>query len=944
MLGRLRMSTNEALRIYNSFSREVFSKENRKWIHQDGSFKATTLERKIQDIVSERNLGEFLLSPLEQQGESKAFVCAIAASDLQPRLFRTYRVRENPSANCRIWEAARATSAAPTFFKRISIGEEGHPMEEFIDAAVGYNNPANLVLEEAKNVFGSAKPIRCVVSVGTGHPGTVGLARPDAFQKILPTKLIQVLKQTATECEQTASLISKRFKDFEDFYFRFNVEHGAEGVSLEEWNKMGEMQGFTKTYLSNVSVTKAIDSVVQKLFEAVLWIDATNRLTIEQSYKSIAIAQNLAGMGRDNLVQQALSWLSQSDQEWLLLFDNCESVEAIERLLPDGDRGNILFTSRNPELGLAVQESISIVEFEIEDAVTLLLKAAKKDPEDERLRKDAKPIVESLGYLPLAIDIAGASIYMGRHRLNDYVQTLSQHRRAMMKDSSFKGSSKYNQAVYTVWDISYEALSLATQGREDVRKAEAALSAMHILGLSAYFHNEAIMEEIFKRAAESRALSNDRRARYRIGNSGDLLRLFTLDKTGIWDSYLFRMGLSMLVSFSLINQDQSGHYFSVHTLIHSWARDRMPQSIEQAQHDAAIAVLASSITRGHLTEDYAFRRQLLPHIKTCIQYSTARAINNEEKLVDASNFALVYGESGYWKEAEDLQMQLMETRSRVLGHEHPDTLTTQANLAATFLNQGRWKEAEKLGLQVIQTSKQVLGQEHLHTLISQANLATTYWNQGRWKEAEELEVQVMETSVRALGQEHLYTLLSQANLAATYQNQGRWKEAEGLGEKVMETRKQVLGQEHPHTLISQANLASVYLNQGRWKESEELQVQVMKTRKQVLGQEHPHTLSSQADLAAAYWNQGRWKEAEELGAKVMEIRTRVLGQEHPDTLVSQANRAVTYLRQGRHSEALVLMRQCVELSLRTLGEEHPHTQARFTALRKWEEELNPNTS
>jgi hypothetical protein len=38
----------------------------------------------------------------------------------------------------------------------------------------------------------------------------------------------------------------------------------------------------------------------------------------------------------------------------------------------------------------------------------------------------------------------------------------------------------------------------------------------------------------------------------------------------------------------------------------------------------------------------------------------------------------------------------METSLRVLGEEHPDTLTTVANLASTYRNQGLWKEAEEL--------------------------------------------------------------------------------------------------------------------------------------------------------------------------------------------------------------------------------------------------------
>ena len=78
----------------------------------------------------------------------------------------------------------------------------------------------------------------------------------------------------------------------------------------------------------------------------------------------------------------------------------------------------------------------------------------------------------------------------------------------------------------------------------------------------------------------------------------------------------------------------------------------------------------------------------------------------------------------------------------------PDTLTSMGNLASTYQNQGQWKEAEELQVHVIQTSLRVLGEEHPDTLTNMRNLASTYQNQGRWKEAEGLQVQVMQTRKR----------------------------------------------------------------------------------------------------------------------------------------------------------------------------------------------------
>ncbi|KIV98480.1 uncharacterized protein PV09_09707 [Verruconis gallopava] len=93
--------------------------------------------------------------------------------------------------------------------------------------------------------------------------------------------------------------------------------------------------------------------------------------------------------------------------------------------------------------------------------------------------------------------------------------------------------------------------------------------------------------------------------------------------------------------------------------------------------------------------------------------------------------------------------------------------------AASLYADGEWKRSGELFAQIKDTSLRVLGEEHPSTLTSMANLASTFWNQGRWKEAEELFVQVKDTSLRVLGEEHPDTLISIANLAAIWKGQDR---------------------------------------------------------------------------------------------------------------------------------------------------------------------------
>ncbi|KAK5674129.1 hypothetical protein LTS10_013114 [Elasticomyces elasticus] len=61
-----------------------------------------------------------------------------------------------------------------------------------------------------------------------------------------------------------------------------------------------------------------------------------------------------------------------------------------------------------------------------------------------------------------------------------------------------------------------------------------------------------------------------------------------------------------------------------------------------------------------------------------------------------ANLASTYWNQGRWKEAEELNVKVMEARARVLGEEHPDILATMDSLAATYSSQGRQDEADWL--------------------------------------------------------------------------------------------------------------------------------------------------------------------------------------------------------------------------------------------------------
>lgn len=195
------------------------------------------------------------------------FVCATPARNIQvgrPRRLRSYHVRSNPGyEGCTIWEAARATTAAPTYFKSISIGPDNARKEDFIDGGVGCNNPIQQILDEVRAAFGAERFVSCVISIGTGIPKVTDLKKSTTLTKIIPINAINALAKVATECQNASREVGNRFKDVPDFYFRFNVEQGLQDTEMDEWENQNDVVVHTRAYLLDAS--ESVDKAVKAL-------------------------------------------------------------------------------------------------------------------------------------------------------------------------------------------------------------------------------------------------------------------------------------------------------------------------------------------------------------------------------------------------------------------------------------------------------------------------------------------------------------------------------------------------------------------------------------------------------------------------------------------------------------------------------------------------------
>ena len=183
-----------------------------------------------------------------------------------PVLFRTYASKKEPPISCTVWQAARATSAAPIFFERVFIGPASR-RQPYIDGGVGRNNPTAQVLEEAEVEF-PGRNIACLISIGTGKLATINVPKPDFFQRnVVAIDVIKAMVAIATDCEKTAEDMEKKFKHLPKTYFRFNVEQGLQTVKLGDWDRMDEVAAHTQQYMKISEVDQRLATAVQAIRE-----------------------------------------------------------------------------------------------------------------------------------------------------------------------------------------------------------------------------------------------------------------------------------------------------------------------------------------------------------------------------------------------------------------------------------------------------------------------------------------------------------------------------------------------------------------------------------------------------------------------------------------------------------------------------------------------------
>ncbi|KAJ5917562.1 hypothetical protein N7466_011116 [Penicillium verhagenii] len=514
-------------------------------------------------------------------------------------------------------------------------------------------------------------------------------------------------------------------------------------------------------------------------------------------------------------------------QETLTVGQTNASKKPLLEFLPRSPNGSIIITSRSQEVALKIFDHLDIIKVEPmnkAEALELLQRKLRLPAETP----DMANLLEELEFMPLAIIQAAGYIksdrnatkllaYEAGHLYRDWEaknsilvtwQISFDHVRRM------KPSAADLLSLMSFFDrqgVSENLLRVQGEIRNDDSSSEIMLEYSDERTDSASA-SETGRDFGDQRPSATNLLSlmsfSDRQR-----ESGDLLRVqdFSVDEDT--DSpcesetnHDFEDDITVLRDFSFVSINKDSTEFTMHRLVqltvHVWLK---ANSQLERWKEQFIMVLWQRFPTGEY-ENWARCQSLFPHVKSAM----SQRPKSQESLVQWATLlyrgAWYAQESGNFVESRDMASKSRKQRALIFGSEGEQTLKSTAMLAGAYRLEGGWEEAEQLFVQVMQTRKAKLGADHPDTLTSMANLASTYRSQGRWEEAEQLFLQVMETRKTKLGADHPVKLGSMNNLAYTPWSTRQQKAALLLMAECARLCEQKPGPDHPHTMSSNSTL------------------------------------------------------------------------------------------------------------------------------------------
>ncbi|MFM9595678.1 tetratricopeptide repeat protein, partial [Streptomyces scabiei] len=407
-------------------------------------------------------------------------------------------------------------------------------------------------------------------------------------------------------------------------------------------------------------------------YTLVWWITADSPESILTSLAGITqrlCPQSAQKLEPDQRAAWAITWL-QAHPDWLLIFDNVEKPEHLGPYLGTLSGGHHLATSRRATGWQALAPVVSLGLLPSNEATDLLCTIAFQGAAvDSRQREAAKRLAHDLGYLPLALEQAGAYA----HRTGIDLDTYRTHLALVLDEN--RDAPTPEQTIARIWDHTLNAIT----DRDPL--------AVTLLQAMAWLAPDNIPRTLLEPLApHTIALSN---------------------------------ALGELHAYNMIGFTTDRQSVTVHRLVQTVLRTRTPAQPHyddtkptapgRADAEQAVRNALPSASQDLRPEDIAAWERLLPHIFALAETTptdNAPSANTADTYFQGAQYLYHQGRDAH---TITLRTQTLAQYEQVQGDAHPDTLTSRNNLALAYYAAGDLGRAIPLLETTLTQREQILG-------------------------------------------------------------------------------------------------------------------------------------------------------------------------------------------------------------------------------------------
>lgn len=205
-----------------------------------------------------------------------------------------YEMRYNHDRKFAVWEAARASSAAPSFFLPFQKGDV------YFDGGLFHNNPSWISTQEATKLWPEsiANYPDILLSVGTGYaqygsaPESVPVAKQDSWWQFRGAQLMQTLKNTLLRNMEAEDMWNQQFGTVEHraplHYARLNPKFSTKTApALDDVKKLGDgtLDREADLYMEDPYIRRRIQTVVNRLIATSFYFQPAKNIEVGKNGK-----------------------------------------------------------------------------------------------------------------------------------------------------------------------------------------------------------------------------------------------------------------------------------------------------------------------------------------------------------------------------------------------------------------------------------------------------------------------------------------------------------------------------------------------------------------------------------------------------------------------------------------------------------------------------------